>query len=144
MFAGVDIDGVHPQLSVDSGPSPGNTSGWGSVPSNHRPNSSGISTGSGSLHSVHNPGLITPTSASPSQRFQPNFPNDSRTTPSPSVRGVNAGSHGWQQPVQKTPNSSVGNVAHPAVPARLSGEQMTKRPETMLKSHDYEELPSSR
>ena len=86
------------------------------------------------------PAVVSP------QRFAPNFANGNRLvrqSPAPSLQSVNASTWGRQQSTQKLPNSSSGDIKPTAIPARMSGEMM-KRPDSLLKSHDYEELPSSR
>lgn len=139
--SGVDVDNIHPE--------PSNTSRRGSVPSFHRPTSS---ESAGSLNSTLNPGLLAPPSpgtGSP-QRFSPNFASGSRLvrqSPAPSIQSVNGSPWGQPNSAQKHLNSSLGDSKHPvatAIPARLSGDGMMKRPDSLLKSHDYEELPSSR
>ncbi|KAK2180263.1 hypothetical protein NP493_449g02002 [Ridgeia piscesae] len=138
--SGVDVDNIHLE------PSPSNTPGRGSIPSIHRPTSS---ESAGSFNSVHNPGLpVTPSPATGSPRWlAPNFTSGSRLvrqSPAPSANGSPWGPpHSAQKPL----NSSLGDSKHPvatAIPARLSGDSMAKRPDSLLKSHDYEELPSSR
>ncbi|KAI0230394.1 hypothetical protein LSAT2_019259 [Lamellibrachia satsuma] len=135
---GVDVD--HPELS-------NNASGGGSGPSIHRPTTSGSV---GSFNSIHNPVLPVLPSGSPAgvlpQRFAPNFANGNRLvrqSPAPSLQSVNASIWGRQLSIQKLPNSSSGDIKPMAIPATLSGEMM-KRPDSLLKSHDCEELPSSR
>ena len=86
------------------------------------------------------PAVVSP------QQFAPNFANGNRLvrqSPAPSLQSVNASTWGRQQSTQKLPNSSSGDIKPMAIPATLSGEMM-KRPDSLLKSHDYEELPSSR
>ena len=135
---GVAVD--HPELS-------NNASGRDSVPSIHRPTSSRRV---GSFNSIHNPGLLVPPNGSPAgvspQRCAPNFANGNRIVrqlSAPSLQSVNASTWGRQQSIHKLPNSFSGDIKPMAIPATLSGE-MLKRPDSLLKSHDYEELPSSR